>query len=138
MRPSTKGPRSLTRTSADWLVSRLVTRRRVPKGSVRCAAVSWCMSNTSPLAVRRPWWGAPYHEAIPTSSVPATGGTDGVVMTAREQPASKASAVNAASSGTLPPGARHGTLSCHRARAGQGAAPAGWGPCLARGFLILK
>ena len=116
MRPSTKGPRSLTRTSADWLVSRLVTRTRVPKGSVLCAAVSWCMSYTSPLAVRRPWWGAPYHEAIPTSSLPATGGTGGVVMTAREQPASRASAANAATSGTRLRGPAMAALSCHRRR----------------------
>ena len=96
MRPSTNGPRSLTRTSVDWLVSRLVTSSRVPKGRVRWAAVSWFMSNTSPLAVRRPWCWAPYQEAKPTSSRPAAGGTGGLVTTAREQPARSTSIATAA------------------------------------------
>jgi len=98
MRPFTKGPRSLTRTSVDRLLSRLITRRRVPKGSERCAAVSWFMSKSSPLAVRLPWCWVPYQEATPTSSYPSAGGPGAgtgagrVVTTAVEQPARKASA----------------------------------------------
>ena len=39
MRPGMNGPRSLTRTVTDRPVVTSVTRRRVPNGSVRCAAV---------------------------------------------------------------------------------------------------
>lgn len=68
MRPPANGPRSLMRTSTDRPLSRLVTRTQVPNGSVRWAAVIWPMSYTSPLAVRRPWYGWPYHDASPDSS----------------------------------------------------------------------
>src|SRR5262245_10332259 len=37
-------------------------------GRVRWAAVKSCMSNTSPLAVSRPWWACPYHDACPVST----------------------------------------------------------------------
>ena len=36
----TKGPRSLMRTTVVWPLAKLVTRTVVPKGRVRCAAVS--------------------------------------------------------------------------------------------------
>jgi hypothetical protein len=41
---SLKGPLSLIRTSTALPSTRLSTRTRVPKGSVRCAAVIWFMS----------------------------------------------------------------------------------------------
>src|SRR5437870_6583648 len=59
------GPRSLMRTSTERPLSKLVTRTRVPSGSVRCAAVSAFMSYASPLAVGLPWCWRPYQEAIP-------------------------------------------------------------------------
>jgi hypothetical protein len=49
-----KGPRSLMRTTAVRPLLRLVTLTRVPKGSVRWAAVMVPGRNTSPLAVRLP------------------------------------------------------------------------------------
>src|SRR5262245_5296796 len=67
IRPAPNGPRSLMRTTtARWFL-RFVTRTRVPKGNVRCAAVSARMSKPSPLAVGPPWWRGPYHVAIPRS-----------------------------------------------------------------------
>ena len=53
-RPPAKGPRSLTRTTTERPVRSFVTRRRVPKGRLRCAAVSALRLNVSPFAVRRP------------------------------------------------------------------------------------
>ena len=44
MRPRTKGPRSLIRTSTLRSFFTLVTSTRVPSGSDRWAAVSACMS----------------------------------------------------------------------------------------------
>lgn len=60
----TKGPRSLTRTSAVLPLSRFLTTSRVCMGKIRCAAVIWYMSYRSPLAVL-PWKVGPYQEATP-------------------------------------------------------------------------
>jgi hypothetical protein len=49
------GPRSVIVTTTLLPLPRFVTRTRVPNGSVRCAAVSLCVSKRSPLAVARPW-----------------------------------------------------------------------------------
>src|SRR5687768_8254880 len=54
IRPFTNGPRSFTRTTTDRPFSRFVTRTVVPNGNVRWAAVSFPLSNLSPLAVGRP------------------------------------------------------------------------------------
>src|SRR6202035_5314499 len=81
MRLSTNGPRSVMRTVVDFPLVRFVTRTTVLKGSVRCAAVSLFMSYISPLDAWRPWNGAPYHEAFPSSKgTPSCGVgiTDGV------------------------------------------------------------
>ena len=43
------------RTTTLLPLAGLVTRTLLPKGRVRCAAVSAELSNRSPLAVRRPW-----------------------------------------------------------------------------------
>jgi len=51
----TKGPRSFIVRKVERPFSRFVTCTRVPKGSVRWAAVAEFMSKISPLAVRRPW-----------------------------------------------------------------------------------
>jgi len=53
-RPLTNGPRSLIRTITDLPLWEFVTRTRVPKGSVRCAAVMAPGLNLSPEAVRCP------------------------------------------------------------------------------------
>src|SRR6266545_1760488 len=79
IRPATVGPRSFTRTSTERPFWRFVTSTFVPSGSAGCAAVSRYMSYGSPLAVRRPWWRSPYHEASPVSTVP--GGAGGRVLT---------------------------------------------------------
>ena len=68
----TWGPRSLIRTTTVRPVAWLRTQTREPNGSVGCAAVSARMSKRSPLAVRRRWNCAPYHEASPTSSAVAS------------------------------------------------------------------
>src|ERR1700735_4599292 len=65
---ATKGPRSLMRTCVCLPLRRFVTRTTALKGSVRCAAVNSCMSYVSPLEVRRPLNGTPYHEATPSST----------------------------------------------------------------------
>ena len=44
IRLSTKGPRSVMRTTVDFPLLRFVTRTTVSNGSVRCAAVNLCMS----------------------------------------------------------------------------------------------
>ena len=72
MRRFTKGPRSLIFTMTERPLSRFVTRTRVPKGKLGCAAVKAFMSNTSPLAVCRPWKRLPYQDAIPTTSYAPT------------------------------------------------------------------
>ena len=59
------GPRSVIRTRTVFLVSCRVTSTQVPKGSVRCAAVSRFGLKTSPLAVFVPE-GAEYHVARPS------------------------------------------------------------------------
>ena len=51
-RPCTKGPRSLIRTIIERPLREFVTRTRVPKGSVRCAAVIALGLNFSPDAAR--------------------------------------------------------------------------------------
>src|SRR5690606_28775308 len=61
-RPLMKGPRSLTRTTTDLPFSWLVTLSLVPKGRVRCAAVSSDGSICSPEAV---WEYSAYQEALP-------------------------------------------------------------------------
>ena len=53
-RSFTHGPRSFTRTTTLRPFSTFVTRRRVPNGIVRCAAVSLFMSKASPEAVASP------------------------------------------------------------------------------------
>ena len=57
--PLMNGPRSLTRTNTERLLSRCVTFTRVPKASRGWAAVKSFMLKTSPLAVRLPWYFAP-------------------------------------------------------------------------------
>src|SRR6266550_2173732 len=69
IRPDTKGPRSFTTTSTLRWFSRLVTRTRVPNGSVRCAIVSAAGSNDSPLAVFLPAKLLPYIEMRPRCCV---------------------------------------------------------------------
>src|SRR5947208_676772 len=69
IRPDTKGPRSFTTTSTLRWFSRLVTRTRVPNGSVRCAIVSAAGSNGSPLAVFLPAKLLPYIEMRPRCCV---------------------------------------------------------------------
>src|SRR5207248_11341354 len=49
-RPGTSGPRSLMRTTTERPLLTLVTRSRVPNGSVGCAAVIAWVLNLSPLA----------------------------------------------------------------------------------------
>lgn len=65
-----KGPRSLMRTTTSLPLTCDLTRTRVPKGSVLCAAVSSLVLKRSPLAVRLPWKRGPYHEAMPDSAQP--------------------------------------------------------------------
>src|SRR5438067_8672886 len=69
MRPDTNGPRSFTTTSTLRWFPRLVTRTRVPNGSVRCAMVSALGSNGSPLAVFLPAKSLPYIEIRPRCCV---------------------------------------------------------------------
>lgn len=69
IRPDTNGPRSFTTTSTLRWFSRLVTRTRVPNGSVRCAMVSAVGSNGSPLAVFLPARSLPYIEIRPRCCV---------------------------------------------------------------------
>ncbi|KAH9390754.1 hypothetical protein TYRP_006338 [Tyrophagus putrescentiae] len=74
MRPATKGPRSLMRTTTCFPPT--VTLTCVPKGSVLWAAVSWWSgSKRSPLAVLWPAKPGPYQEHMPDS--PANGGSGG-------------------------------------------------------------
>src|SRR5262249_29980097 len=63
-RPRMKGPRSLMRTTTHRPVRQ--TRTRVPKGSMRCAAVMALGLKRSPEAVR---WPSLYHEAISACAV---------------------------------------------------------------------
>src|SRR5258706_5399959 len=60
------GPRSLMRTTTVLPFLRLVTRTRVCRRSVRCAAVSAYMLKRSPEAVGPPCCGRPYQEARPS------------------------------------------------------------------------
>src|SRR6478736_2136873 len=53
-RPRTNGPRSFILTSVERPLFLLVTATTVPKGSVRCAAVSASSRSCSPLAVPLP------------------------------------------------------------------------------------
>jgi hypothetical protein len=52
IRPPTKGPRSLMRTTTERPFDKFSTRTLVPNGSERCAAVSSLGFICSPLAVR--------------------------------------------------------------------------------------
>jgi hypothetical protein len=61
----------LMRTTTERPFRLFTTRTRVPKGSVLCAAVSACVLNLSPFAVRRPWNPGPYQEARPERVGPA-------------------------------------------------------------------
>lgn len=74
IRPFSKGPRSFIRTSTDFPLARLVSFTMLPHGRLRCAAVNFFWSKTSPLAVRFPWCFFPYHEARPASTI--VGGED--------------------------------------------------------------
>ena len=74
IRPFAKGPRSFIRTSTDFPLARLVSFTMLPHGRLRCAAVNFFWSKTSPLAVRFPWCFFPYHEARPASTI--VGGED--------------------------------------------------------------
>lgn len=58
------------RTTTSLPLTCDLTRTRVPKGSVLCAAVSSLVLKRSPLAVRLPWKRGPYHEAMPDSIEP--------------------------------------------------------------------
>lgn len=62
--PLVKGPRSLTRTLTLLPVFGLPTRRQVPKGRERCAAVNPLGLNSSPFAVRLPASSLPYQVAV--------------------------------------------------------------------------
>ena len=68
------GPRSLTRTTTSFPVTRFRTETYVGRGSVLWAAVILSMSQVSPLEVRRPWSFGPYHDAIPRSTKLRAGG----------------------------------------------------------------
>ena len=79
-RPSIHGPRSLITTVIEAPVLRWITLTSAPNGSSRCAAVSWFMSKTSPLAVSRPWNGSPYQEAVPRSRYQASAPSAGSAL----------------------------------------------------------
>jgi len=66
IRCRTYGPRSFTRTLTTLPVDRFVTLTTVPRGKVLCAAVNWWGLKCSPLAVGRPSFSRPYHDAKPT------------------------------------------------------------------------
>src|SRR5262249_188114 len=76
IRPHTKGPRSVTRTTTERPLARLVTRTRAPSGNDGCAAVIARASKRSPLAVGLPWKASPYQEATPTAAGGRRGGGD--------------------------------------------------------------
>ena len=65
IRPFTKGPRSLIRTTTERPLLRFSTSTLVPKGSERCAAVISLGFIISPLAVREL---SAYQDACPTCS----------------------------------------------------------------------
>ena len=65
-----RSPRSVIRTTTDFLFLRLTTRTRLPNGSVGWHAVMAYMSNVSPLAVLRPSNTDPYQDAMPRKSLP--------------------------------------------------------------------
>ena len=66
--PGMKGPRSLTRTTMERPLSRLVTRTAEGIGRVLWAAETTLGLNISPFAVGRPPNSSPYQDAIPVSS----------------------------------------------------------------------
>src|SRR5664279_1046761 len=66
-RPSTNGPRSVTRTTTDCPVARFVTLMSEFIGSVRWAAVNAFWSKICPLAPRWLWYGGPYQLDRPSS-----------------------------------------------------------------------
>src|SRR5262245_704834 len=65
IRPPTKGPRSLIRTTTERPLVRFSTSTLVPKGNERCAAVNSLGFIISPLAVREC---SAYEDACPTWS----------------------------------------------------------------------
>ena len=67
-RPRTNGPLSVIVTTTLRPLVRLVTRTRLPKGSVLCAAVSAPSWSARPLDVRVPCSRVEYDEAIPLSA----------------------------------------------------------------------
>ena len=73
-------PVSFTRTITTLPVSILVTFSQVPMGNIlQAVVVGLYISNTSPLAVRRPWNGWPYQVAKPVTFVPKSlDGAEGV------------------------------------------------------------
>ena len=83
MRPCTKGPRSVMRTSTCLPFERLVISTQVSKGRARCAAVSFSISKISPEAVGRPLYGTPYQLAIPVSVDPMRAGSRALVCRAQ-------------------------------------------------------
>ena len=78
MAPPPKGPRSLTRPTAERPLLRFVTRTIVWNGRPRLARVSALRLNRSPEAVRRPWKPGPYQVARPTNTLPIGGGEGAV------------------------------------------------------------
>src|SRR3954463_11451388 len=67
-RPRTNGPLSVIVTTTLRPLVRLVTRTRLPKGSVLCAAVNAPSWSPRPLDVRVPCSRVEYDEAIPLSA----------------------------------------------------------------------
>ena len=69
------GCRSVTVTTTESPVSRIVTRTREPSGRLGCAAVISAGLNMLPLLVRRPAWWPPYQEACPLCRQPLSPGS---------------------------------------------------------------
>jgi hypothetical protein len=90
-RPFTKGPRSFIRTTTRAPFPRFVTRRRLPKGRERWAAVKAKRSKISPEAVLRPWKGRPYQDAVPSAGRAVEGAGDGAAAAEAARNARKAS-----------------------------------------------
>ena len=68
IRPETKGPRSLIRTTNERPFSRFITRTADGIGKVLWAAETISGSKISPFAVSRPANSSPYQDAMPVSS----------------------------------------------------------------------
>ena len=67
-RPGTNGPRSLMRTVIERPLFVCVTCTMVPKGKLRCAAVSVSDFSGSPFAVSSPLYAPLYNDAMPDSA----------------------------------------------------------------------